>query len=206
MFLAIYFFLMKILNLYAGIGGNRKLWGDNHEITAVELCPKIAKKYSELYPNDTLIVGDAHEYLINNFQNFDFIWASPPCQTHSRINYLLNKTQKVRYIDAKLIQEIVLLQNNCEGLFCVENVISYYPPIIMPSVTIGRHYFWSNFKICPIKQANDEIGRITGKNRKYKNITERNAVNSELALHILKCAESKEYAKNYFEPIALFSQ
>ena len=68
---------MKILNLYAGIGGNRKLWGDNHEITAVELCPKIAKKYSELYPNDTLIVGDAHEYLINNFQNFDFMeWIS----------------------------------------------------------------------------------------------------------------------------------
>lgn len=24
---------MKILNLYAGIGGNRKLWGDEHEIT-----------------------------------------------------------------------------------------------------------------------------------------------------------------------------
>jgi DNA (cytosine-5)-methyltransferase 1 len=28
---------MRILNLYAGIGGNRKLWGDDHEITAVEL-------------------------------------------------------------------------------------------------------------------------------------------------------------------------
>lgn len=27
---------MKILNLYAGIGGNRKLWPDDHEITAVE--------------------------------------------------------------------------------------------------------------------------------------------------------------------------
>jgi len=27
---------MKILNLYAGIGGNRKLWGDQHQVTAVE--------------------------------------------------------------------------------------------------------------------------------------------------------------------------
>lgn len=33
---------MKILNLYAGIGGNRKLWGDDHEITAVEIESKIA--------------------------------------------------------------------------------------------------------------------------------------------------------------------
>lgn len=33
---------MKILNLYAGIGGNRKKWGDDHEITAVELDEEIA--------------------------------------------------------------------------------------------------------------------------------------------------------------------
>ena len=29
---------LKILNLYAGIGGNRKLWGNEHDITAVELA------------------------------------------------------------------------------------------------------------------------------------------------------------------------
>ena len=34
---------MKILNLYAGIGGNRKLWGDGHDITAVQLVPEIGK-------------------------------------------------------------------------------------------------------------------------------------------------------------------
>ena len=32
---------MKVLNLYAGIGGNRKLW-TNCEVTAVELDQKIA--------------------------------------------------------------------------------------------------------------------------------------------------------------------
>ncbi len=32
----------KMLNLYAGIGGNRKLWGDNDDITAIEINPKIA--------------------------------------------------------------------------------------------------------------------------------------------------------------------
>lgn len=31
---------MKILNLYAGIGGNRKLWGDDHEVTVVENISK----------------------------------------------------------------------------------------------------------------------------------------------------------------------
>ena len=58
---------MKILNLYAGIGGNRKLWGDEHNITAVEINPNIAKIYQDLYPYDTVIVGDAHEYLRQHF-------------------------------------------------------------------------------------------------------------------------------------------
>ena len=43
---------MKILNLYAGIGGNRKLWGDEHEITAVENNREILDYYREHYPND----------------------------------------------------------------------------------------------------------------------------------------------------------
>ncbi len=50
---------MKILNLYAGIGGNRKLWGNDHEITAVELRPEIAAVYQDFFPNDHVVVGDA---------------------------------------------------------------------------------------------------------------------------------------------------
>ncbi len=68
---------MKILNLYAGIGWNRKLW-EWHEITAVEFNPEIAKVYQDLFPNDTVIVWDAHEYLRQHFKEFDFIWTSPP--------------------------------------------------------------------------------------------------------------------------------
>lgn len=77
---------MKILNAYAGIGGNRKLWGDSHDITAVEYDPKIAAIYQDLFPNDTVIVGDAHQYLLEHYQEFDFIWCSPPCPTHSITN------------------------------------------------------------------------------------------------------------------------
>lgn len=50
---------MKILNLYAGIGGNRKLWGNEHDITAVEMNESSAKIYQELFPKDKVIVGNA---------------------------------------------------------------------------------------------------------------------------------------------------
>ena len=76
---------MKILNLYAGVGGNRRLWGDKHEITAVEWNKSVADCYHDLYPNDTVIVADAHQYLLEHYQEFDFIWSSPLCQSHSII-------------------------------------------------------------------------------------------------------------------------
>ena len=64
---------MKILNLYAGLGGNRKDWGNNHEVTAVEMEQKIADVYKTNFPSDTVIIGDAHEYLLNHVDEFDFI-------------------------------------------------------------------------------------------------------------------------------------
>ena len=100
---------MKILNLYAGLGGNRKLWGTEHEITAVEWNTDIANIYNNLYPNDTMVIGDAHRYLEEHYQEFDFIWSSPPCQTHS--SFRQNICVKFRgtpavYPDMKLYQEI----------------------------------------------------------------------------------------------------
>jgi DNA (cytosine-5)-methyltransferase 1 len=201
---------MKILNLYAGIGGNRKLWGDEHDITAVEFEKQIADKYCELYPNDKMIVADAHEYLLNNYKQFDFVWSSPPCQSHSRTNYFLNAQGTVRYPDMKLYQEIILLQSFCKGLFCVENVIGYYEPLIKP-IEIGRHYLWANFNIPKIEQDNKQIGRFNGKRgvdraTRDKDITERNAVNSELGLHILNCALGKKVIKKEYEQESLFGE
>ena len=182
---------MKILNLYAGIGGNRNLWGDEHDITAVEYNEKIANKYRALYPNDTVVVADAHEYLLDHHKEFDFIWSSPPCQSHSTTNYF---TQHIRkrpvYPSMKLYEEIIFLQNFYKGKFCVENVVSYYEPLIKP-LKIGRHYLWSNFNITKIKQPKNDIGTmIKGHpNRANKKpLEERNAVNSELGLHILNSA------------------
>src|SRR5207245_1157675 len=78
--------VIRVLNLYAGIGGNRKLW-ENVEVTAVENDPEIAAVYQDLYPDDTVVVGDAHKYLLEHYKEFDFIWTSPPCQSHSDIRF-----------------------------------------------------------------------------------------------------------------------
>ena len=135
---------MRILNLYAGIGGNRKLWGNEHEITAVEINPKIAAVYKEFFPNDTVIVDDAHEYLRKHFREYDFIWASPPCPTHSVLQMTRYYDEDLKYPDMKLYQEIILLKNFYKGKWVIENVKPYYEPLIQPTFSIDRHYFWSS--------------------------------------------------------------
>lgn len=137
--------LLKVLNCYSGIGGNRKLWKDV-EVTAVEMEDEIAAIYRENFPYDKVVIGDAHQYLIDHFENFDFIWSSPPCQTHSRMMKATRHKQR-RYTDMSLYQEIIFLQNFFKGLWVVENVKPFYEPLIPPTAILGRHYFWANFKI-----------------------------------------------------------
>lgn len=134
---------MKVLNLYAGIGGNRKHW--DAQVTAVEYQENIASTYSGIYPEDEVIVGDAHQYLLDHFREFDFIWASPPCQSHSKMDRA-NSRNKPRYPDFRLYEEIVFLQTYCKDRrWVVENVVPYYEPLVAPSARVGRHLFWSNF-------------------------------------------------------------
>ena len=152
---------MRVLNLYAGIGGNRRLWKDV-EVTAVEHDPEIAEIYRDLYPHDELIVGDAHQFLLENFLNYDFIWSSPPCPTHSCIRkafadpYKKGKgsQNKPVYPDMNLYAEIIFLQNYFQGKFCVENVMPYYEPLI-PAKKLGRHLFWTNFPLTDIKTTDE---------------------------------------------------
>lgn len=138
----------KVLNLYAGIGGNRKLW-EGVEVDAVEINPEIAAVYADLHPGDRVIVGDAHAYLAEHYREYDFIWTSPPCQSHSKVRQYLGvqvKGQTALYPDMKLYQEIIFLQYNAKCRWVVENVIPYYEPLIKGKV-IGRHLFWSNFPL-----------------------------------------------------------
>ena len=145
---------MKVLNLYCGIGGNRKFWPESAEVTAVEFNPAIAQIYKDLYPKDNVIVGDAHQYLLDHYQEFDFIWSSPPCPTHGQYRYNVGvraKGYKAVYPDMKLYEEIIFLQYHFKGKYVVENVISYYEPLIKPQ-KIGQHYFWANFEIPDFKE------------------------------------------------------
>lgn len=149
---------VKVLNLYAGIGGNRKLW-ENVEVTAVENDPDIAKIYADFFPDDTVIVDDAHQYLLDHYKEFDFIWSSPPCPTHSRINFM--KHMPKRYPDMKLYEEIIFLKHWFEGRFVVENVRSYYKPLIQPQ-ELQSHFFWANFHITPTGRTREKVSNDLG--------------------------------------------
>jgi len=151
---------MKVLNLYAGIGGNRKLW-TNVDVTAIEIDSDIACIYHDLYPNDIILCEDAHQFLLEHYKEYDFIWGSPPCPTHSGTNFFLNAQGIIRYPDMSLWQEIILLKHFYKGKYCIENVKSYYEPLIRPQES-GRHYFWANFTI-PNIEYKKQIGRMNGK-------------------------------------------
>jgi DNA (cytosine-5)-methyltransferase 1 len=139
---------MKILNLYACLGGNRYKWDEvtDIQVTAVEWDEELAKLYQERFPNDKVIIADAHQYLLDHHKEFDFIWSSPPCPTHSRARYwgFGANGKKPMYPDMKLYQEIIFLQHHFKGKYVVENVIPYYEPLI-PSQKRGRHLYWTNF-------------------------------------------------------------
>lgn len=137
---------MKILNLYACLGGNRYKWGDEHDITAIEWDEELARMYQERFPNDKVIVADAHQYLLDHYKEFEFIWSSPPCPTHSTFQFSMKNKRVMKYPDMELYQEIIFLDTFFDGKYCVENVISYYDPLIEPKKR-GRHYYWTNFNL-----------------------------------------------------------
>jgi DNA (cytosine-5)-methyltransferase 1 len=141
---------MKILNLFAGIGGNRTLWGDAHEITAVEYDTRIAMIYQKRFPNDNVVVADAWEYVVQHFPEFDVIWASPSCTTHSKMmlshggRAYKGQTTRPPLPDLRLYSLIIYLRAHFRGEWAVENVIPYYKPLIEPTATVGRHLIWAS--------------------------------------------------------------
>ncbi len=139
---------IKYLNLYAGLGGNRKLL-KNVQVTAIERDPKIAAVYKELYPDDEVVVCDAREYLLANYQNFDWIWTSPKCQANTKM-IRSGRNRKPLYPDLRCYEQAIFLKHNFDGNWVVENVKPYYEPLIEPQY-VGRHAFWSNLDIQPME-------------------------------------------------------
>ena len=154
---------MKILNLYSCLGGNRYLWNEvknDIEVTAVELDEELAKLYQERFPNDKVIIADAHQYLLDHYKEYDFIWSSPPCPTHSRFNISMKNKRKMKYPDMGLYQEIIFLKHYYKGKYCIENVIPFYETLI-PAEKRNRHLYWVNFKLPNTlsNRKNPDLGR-----------------------------------------------
>jgi len=202
---------MKILNLYACLGGNRYKWGDGHEITAVEWDTELARMYQERFPNDKVVVGDAHKYLLNHYTEYDFIWSSPPCPTHSRVRFANTKAERV-YPEMSLYQEIIFLDTHFKGKYVVENVIPYYKPLIEAQKR-GRHLYWTNFNLpqvlsnrkAKVGSGTNEVSKLcdfhdidlsTYKGKQRKDKVARNLVDYEAGKTILDTAMNVMYQES----------
>lgn len=205
----------KILNLYACLGGNRYKWDEVAKemgvellVVAIEKDPELARLYQERFPNDTVIIADAHQYLLENYKEFDFVWSSPPCPTHSKARFARASSTTPKYPDMKLYEEIIFLDKWFNGKYVVENVVPYYEPLI-PAKKRGRHLYWTNFNLPNnlnerkggIMEGKDEVNRWSefhdydfrkykGKQRRDK--IARNLVDYEVGKTILETALGME--------------
>lgn len=199
---------VNVLNLYAGLGGNRKLWSKDITVTSVEINSSIAEFYQSQFPGDKVVVGDAHSYLLENYRHFDFIWSSVPCQTHSRARRWANR--EPHYIDMKLYQEVLFLRTYFAGKWVVENVQPFYSPLITPTRIIGRHSFWSNMSLIGIAARDLDILHASNEEREAilgfsinnycfdtrKDTLLRNCVHPQLGKEILDRAISFNQVQN----------
>lgn len=178
---------IKILNLYACLGGNRYKWDEvaDIEVTAVELDEELARLYQKRFTKDKVIVADAHQYLIDNFSKFDFIWSSPPCPSHSKMNSFLIDRGIIRYPDMKLYEEILFLKHFFKGKYCVENVIPYYDPLIAPKKR-GRHLYWTNFNLP------NDLNERKNKNKLVETGSKPNEIFHEIDLSTYKGKQRKD--------------
>ena len=162
---------IKILNLYACLGGNRYKWDEvaksnnyEFEITAIEHDKELCNLYQDRFPNDIVINTDAHQYLLENYKFYDIIWSSPPCPSHSSVRISQKNTNKFIpiYPSMSLYEEIIFLQYHFKGKYIVENVIPYYKPLI-DAQKRGRHLYWTNFKLPQSINERKSVGISTAK-------------------------------------------
>jgi DNA (cytosine-5)-methyltransferase 1 len=134
---------LKILNLFCGIGGNRLKW-TNCEVTAIDLDSEICDLYQKRFINDKVICGDAFQFFEDHWEEYDVIWASPPCQTHSRQQY----RQKEKVLpDFRLYSLIKFCQLWVKDKIWVIENVEVIDEVIPHTFKVNRHLFWSNLVI-----------------------------------------------------------
>ena len=141
--------MLRILDLFAGIGGTARGFqkclnevGVRYEYYAVDIDEAILVIHKRLNPKSITIQRDAYTFSKETLRTYDFIWASPPCHTHSRGLWF-----RKRYLNVEpdyRLYDLIRLLRSVGKPFIVENVIPRYEPPIKYDIVIGRHVFWTN--------------------------------------------------------------
>jgi len=83
-----------------------------------------------------VVVGDALSFLLEHYKEFDIIWVSPECPTHSDIRRVgvHGGIHDAVLPNMDLYQIIIFLTHFFQGKWIVENVKPYYEYLIKPRV------------------------------------------------------------------------
>jgi len=161
--------MLKILDLFCGIGGVARGFHDylqEHRIkylyVAIDIDKHVLKAHKALNPLSNVILRDAYSFSIDELRRYDFVWASPPCETHSIAGIWTRKEKKSP--DFRLYK-LILTLHDANIPFVVENVKPYYNPPIKPTSKANRHRLWSNLSISPVNLRLTPFERVKNSTR-----------------------------------------
>jgi DNA (cytosine-5)-methyltransferase 1 len=112
--------MLRALDMYCGAGGaTRGLQRAGFHVTGIDL------KASPRYCGNEFWHMDVLDLAVIDLWNFDFIWASPPCQAHTSLKTMHNAKQHV-----DLISDTRHMLAGSGRPFVIENVVG--APLINP--------------------------------------------------------------------------
>lgn len=120
---------MLALDLFCGAGGaSRGIARAGYEVFGVDKAEQVNYPY-------TFYQGDAIEFMEEGLSDFDFIWASPPCQAYSVSSA---SRRKEGYVYADLVEATRHYLQLSGKPYIIENVIG--APLLNPVKLCGTMF------------------------------------------------------------------